>query len=791
MNFKPIDQISENYFDDSKDLKEVIEKYLIYWKWYLLSVVIFVGLALVKIRYEVPKYKVSAAILIKDKDEESSFSDLSSIEDLGLLGTGNNSLINEIQILNSRNLMTKVVKELKLNIRYFIDDTPNAREIFPNSPIIFNIKTDSLNVDRINTTFEVLIKSKENFEIIEFDDVSRGNKSFGKDFSINLGNKYKNDKREINITLNDFYNENLIGEKIIVSINALNIDVNRYMKRMIIEPIDDRLSDVVTLSIESTIRAKGKAVINNLIEQYNAVGINDKSNIADATIQFLDDRITLISAELSAIELSAAQFKTSRGMIDPNAEANYFLQSSSVSERDLVNANVQMELVSYMMKELDNSNFGDLLPSNIGLSDVSIVELVSEFNQLVLQRNRILKSSTNLNPQVVNFDSQLTVLKNNLGRSLNNLMSSLQIQIDAIKNNSGRINSRIASVPKHEKEFNDIIRSVETKNTLYLFLLQKREEAILSNVVKVNKAKEIDSAYSDEKPVSPKKMLILFAALIIGMIIPIIIIYSKDLLDTKIHDERDLSKLNLPYLGDIPLSTLKKNEFISDIDNSETAEAFRFLRTNINFMLDKKDIGKTIFLTSTLSQEGKTYTAINLALSLAFSGKKTILLAMDLRLPKISKYLALENNLGVSNFIKDKTLNMNQIINAHPHFDNLDMINSGDVPPNPVELLMSKRVSEIFNYLKENYEYIIVDTAPVGLVTDTMQISNFSDLTIYLFKANSSDKRLLQIPEKLFRENKLKNMAVLINGSDHSKGKYSYGFSYGYGNKKKKSWFQN
>ena len=788
MEFEHMNEFSNENFDDSSEFKDMLEQYIGHYKWFILSVVLFGLVAFFYIRVQIPKYNISATILIKDKEKGASYADLSAFESLGLFGSGENSIENEIQILQSRRLMAKVVEELQLNIRYFIEDSPYDKEQYPNFPVILKFKSDEMDMNEIGTNFEILIKSGDKFEFIGFDDKSLGTKSFGEYFYADLGNEDFTNRQRISIERNENFKDDLIGEKILVKITPLNYVVTNYLERIIIEPVNDKISNVLTISVNENIKNKGLSFVNNLIEQYNADRINDENEVSQSTTKFLDDRIALIATELSVIESSAEVFKTKNRMINEEEGSNYYLQSSTQNENQAIEANTQMQLVNYMLEELNKSGFDELLPVNIGLSDLGVVRLTNEYNTIILKRNRILKSSKEKNPIVVNIDSQLVVLKDNLRSSLNTTKSSLQIQINSLSKHSGRINSRIASVPKNEREYKNIVRKEETKNALYLFLLQKREESILSNAIGIEKSKVINSAYSTELPISPKKKLIYFAALLLGILVPASVIYMKDVLDTKVHDEKDIRKLKIPYIGDIPLAKSKNDIFVKDGDNSSIAEAFRYIRTNINFMLDSKEKGKTIFVTSTQSGEGKTFASINLANSLAISGKKTLLIGMDLRASKITKILDLEEILGVANFIKNESLALDGITETFTKLEKLHVINSGNTPPNPVELLMSKRVKQLFDEVKEKYEYIVVDTAPVGMVTDTIQIGKFADLTIYVIKANHMDKRMLHIPEKLNHDNKLTNMAVLINGTDHSRGSYGYGYSYG-GDKKKKTYW--
>lgn len=780
-NYSKKDQISTNNF------KQILESYLQHYKWFIVSVVIFFLASFIFVRTLVPRYNINASILIKENEDGKSIDNLSSFENLGLFGSEDQTLENEIQIIKSRRMMKKVINELKLNIIYYLEDSPYDKELFDEIPFLVKIDSSSKPLEEINSEFEIVINSSKSFDLVDFNDKTLKNIGFGIPFEIDLGNDDISIKSSVSIDFIKGLSSAYLGEKILVKIVPVDMIIDNYMQKITVEPINEKLSRVLSINMDESVINKGVAIINNLVQQYNADGIEDKNRISQASTDFLDHRIDLISKELVVIEGTAEQFKSKNLMVGAEQGANYYLESSSLNERQLVAENTQLQLINYMLEELQKSGSTELLPGNIGLSDVGIINLVNDYNELILQRSRVLKSSSVKNPIIMGIDSQLEALKINLLGSLSGLKSSSEIQINALNSQGGKISSKIASVPKNEREFKDIVRQQETKNTLYLFLLQKREESILSNAVSIEKAKLIDTAYSNRKPVFPKKSIIYLASIVFGLFLPVLVIYLMDLFDTKVHDEKDISAFGIPYLGDIPLTQSKKEHFIKHIDNSNIAEAFRYIRTNINFMLDNQDSCKTVFVTSTQGGEGKTFTAINLASSLAISGKKTLLIGMDLRAPKINNYLGLEDLLGVTNFIKNTNLTLDQITEEYAEIENLSLINSGNIPPNPVELLMSKRVDELHEEAKKIYDFIIVDTAPVGMVTDTMQISKYADLTIYVIKSNFLDKRLLHIPNKLFKEEKLSNMAFLINGTDHKRGAYGYG--YGYGKTNKKPWY--
>jgi len=439
-----------------------------------------------------------------------------------------------------------------------------------------------------------------------------------------------------------------------------------------------------------------------------------------------------------------------------------------------------------------NANPGELIPANLGIGDASVDGNTTKYNQLVLERNRILKGSTEINPVIVNLNGQIKNLEESIKQSLANTQAGLKISLNAIKGQESRFASTISEVPKQERVFRDIQRQQQIMETIYLYLLQKREENAITMAVTQPSAKIIDLAYGSNTPVSPKRNIIYLAALLLGLLIPFGVIYVLALLDNKIHSRRDLeSVVNAPILGDVPNTKSGDKIVVSDSDRSSIAESFRLLRTNINFMLTSvKDGGKTIFITSTISGEGKTFVSINLAAVLALTDKKVLLIGADIRKPKIGEYLDLKYEKGMTHFLMDNTLKVTDIIESVTAV-NFDFISSSLIPPNPSELLMNGRFEEVLAYGKQHYDYVIVDTAPVNLVTDTLLLSHLADMFIYVVRANYLDKRLLSIPKMMYEEKRLPNMAMLVNGTDLERG---YGYGYGYGGYSeeviKKPWYK-
>jgi capsular exopolysaccharide synthesis family protein len=751
------------------NIKDVLQKYLRNWKWFLLSIAVSMILGFVYLRYQAPVYEVSATILIKD-DKKGASSELSAFDDLGIL-KNNNNIDNEIEILKSRSLMMRVVKELKLNVSYFSYGRPIEHERYTNTPVIINYTTNDSTIPfegnwlvNAESKRKFVIKNGETKEVI-------GTYSFGDSITTEKG--------KIVFTTTSFFTESYINKDFRVIISPIDVVVDNYLGAVKVEPVNKN-SNAIVISLRNPLKDKAKAIVNNLIKQHNLDAIEDKNEVSRNTANFINERIKYITTELSDVEGEAENFKTKNKLTDIISEAELFLKTGNESEMSLVEAGTQLKLVEYMYEDLlKRTGPSDLIPGNLGLQDASIATTIAEYNKIVVDRNRILKSAGEKNPLIENIDSQLLGIRGSLKESLANLKTALVIKINELNKQEGGINSKIASVPKYEREFRIIQRQQQIKEALYLYLLQKREETNIALAVTVSNAKIIDAAHSNGKMVAPRTLIIQLLSFLIGALLPVLFFYLADLLDTKVHGKKDIDKLKLPFLGDIPLSDSKNKIVVSKGDNSGIAEAFRLLRTNVDFMLGAtRTNGKTIFVTSTIGKEGKSFVALNLASSLALSGKKVILVGMDLRAPKILRYLNLEDKKGLTDFIMTGDQNLPGYIFRTPELESLDILPSGSIPPNPSELLMNPGIKVLFDSLKGMYDYIVVDTAPVGMVTDTLLLSAYADVFVFVVRANYLDKRLLSIAETIYKEKRLSNMAVLINGSDHTKG---YGYGYGYG----------
>lgn len=766
----------ENSHNEPTNIREEVEKYLFYWKWFVFCVFISLLIAFLYLRYTPKEYQISTTILIEDEKKGGLVSELSVFEDLGIIN-GQTSLENEIELLKSRELMERVIKGIGANITYYTKRSLVVSEIFSKEvPIKINFFTKDSIFYIQDTTFIIQIKSANNFSLINSKGEKRGDYNFGQNIKTKFG--------EITITPSNF--KKITKEKeIIVKIKPINDVVEYYRNEIRILPVNKNAS-VVNISLKDRVKLKAETIVNNVVNQYNEDAVSFKSLIAKKTNSFIEERLEIINEELLVVEQGAETFKEENRLTNIDSEATLVLESKSDLKKGIIDLTTQLKLVEYISDYLKR-NTNDLIPANLGLSDRGLDQSTQKYNELISERNRILQSSSELNPVIINLNKQISNVRASIVQGLVNLQSSLAISIDQVKQEDYRLSSKMAAAPGQERQYRDIKRQQEIIEALYLYLLQKREENAMTLAVILPNAKIIDKAYGNNIPVAPKRKVIYLVALLLGLLVAFVIIYIKLLLNNKVHNSKEVQAIvNAPLLGEIPKTKGAQKVVINKQDRDGVAESFRMLRTNLDFMLSGSNKGaKNIFITSTISNEGKTFIAVNLASVLALLNKKVLLVGADIRKPKLEEYLDKKMDKGLTQFLLDKTLKVQDVI-VHLDSYNIDVLHSGISAPNPSELLSNGRFEEIMDYGKDKYDFIIVDTPPVSLVTDTFLLGKSADLFIYIIRANYLDKRLLGIPAKLYEEKRLPNMTVLLNDSDIENG-----YGYGYGKLLvKKSWWK-
>lgn len=763
------------------DLREELEKYLRYWPWFIIGIFTCIIIAFLYLKFTVPVYNTTASIIIKDDEGKTASSEMAAFADLGLLnGMGTSSIENEIGILSSRRLMKEVVKELNININYYDDSNIQNRELYLNTPYFIQIlKMDESLLKKRNRS--VLFRIKKNKgRSIEVKDIG-----LEKSYKTLLGQPLDIGFADIVIIENPDY-EPSKGESfnsILVKFNTVD-EVSNYYRKQLAVNLTDKNSSLLELNLQDPVTSKAQDVIDQLIFEYNQQAIEDKNLVARNTARFIDERLKIINKELDSVETDKEEFKEANQLTNIEAESEVIIENASEYNKKQQEVGTQLELANAMIDYLDSGNSTDLLPANLGIEETGVNQQIDEYNQLVLERNRILSGSTNKNPVVVRLNSQIAQIKKNVLHSLERMKANLKISKEELERQSAAIGSRITSVPSTERKYRGIERQQGIKESLYLFLLQKREENSLSLAVTAPKAKIVDHAYSSSKPISPKSQIVLLAAFVVGILIPFLIIYIRNLFNNKIKRREDIENITkgIPVVGEVPRISGKQKEMVEKNDRSVLGESFRILHTNLQYLLvnvSQNERGNRIFITSTVKGEGKTFVAFNLALTLANTGKKVLLVGADLRNPQLQRYeKGAREYLGVSDYLVNDSLELKNLIHSSKLQKNLNLLASGSIPPNPSELWRSDKTSLLFKELSSAYDYVIVDTAPSMLVTDTFLINRFADLTLYVTRADYTEKKLLQFAVDSKNDGKLHDVSFVLN--DVKLANFGYGNKYGY-----------
>ena len=773
--------------EENIDVKELLFKYLIHWPWFVGAVVVCLIAAWVYLYTSTPVYNISATVLIKDDKKGGSAGMLSGLESLGLDGmvSSSQNIDNEIEVLRSKTIVKEVVEDLGLYISYTDEDEFPSRNIYKTSPVQVSLTPQEADLLEEPMIVKMALQPQGSMDVTVKIDDDEYQKHFEK-----LPAVFPTDKGTLAFfltpdsvlsskkTLEETTDLEKTTRNITATINKPLTVAKWCCKNMTIEPTS-KTTSVAVISLKNSNVQRGKDFINKLLEMYNINTNNDKNEVAQKTAEFINERISIISKELGSTEKDLESFKRGAGITDLTSDAQIALTGSAEYEKKRVENQTQINLLQDLQKYMRNEGY-EVLPSNIGLQDVNLAAAINRYNDVLVERKRLLRTSTENNPTIINLDTSISAMKENVQVSLDRVLRGLFITKADLDREANRYSRRISEAPGQEREFVSIARQQEIKAGLYLMLLQKREENAITLAATANNAKIIDDAIADDAPVSPRSKITYLIALILGVGIPVGVIYLLELTKFKIEGRADVEKLtSAPIVGDIPLTDEKQGAIaVFENQNNLMSETFRNVRTNLQFMLGNDK--KVILVTSTVSGEGKSFISGNLAISLSLLGKKVVIVGLDIRKPGLNKVFNIsKREQGITQYLANPERNLMDLVQLSDVSKNLYILPGGTVPPNPTELLARDGLDKAIETLKKNFDYVILDTAPVGMVTDTLLIGRVADLSVYVCRADYTRKNEYTLINELIDGNKLPNLCTVINGLDLKKRKYGYYYGYG------------
>ena len=772
------------------DFAALYRTIILNWYWFVLSLIIFGGIGAIYLRYTTPLYQSTAKLLIKDDDNGSSRRG-SSLQNITNLGTISNSagIDNEMEILSSHSIAEDAIRDLKLYVSYTTEGKVKDVITYRDQPLVVDI--DAAHLDRLNRPINLNITKKgSSFVVNGTYSVPTDEENSEGPFSINK--KFTSLPATIPtragiITINSNNGRTLHeGQVLKVSILSPKMASDKYVGELKIGQ-SGKGTSILQLQLTDEVPQRSLDYLKQLAIVYNRQANEDKNAVAHQTEKFINSRLEKINAELGKTEGELQNYKQKNGMVELKMNASNSVSNQNTSEQKLAEMETQIELFNTIAREVESSsrNLTQVIPSNVGLDDESSTSLINKYNELVLERNRLLRSASESSPVVEPLTDQIRDLNVNIRRAIAAARKNLQIQRDAILAQVTKYTDQVEETPQQERMLTQIGRQQEVKSGLYLMLLQKREENSISLAATADKGRLIDDPQLNGK-VSPNSTYIMLIALVIGLAIPVLIILIIQFFRYKIEGHDDVARLTkLPIIADIAIASNsakgKADIVVHENQNNQMEEIFRSLRTNLQFMLHEGE--KVVLFTSSTSGEGKTFTAANLSVSFGLLGKKVILVGLDIRRPRLAEQFGINDHKhGITNILVKDNPNREdveaQILPSGVN-KNLDLLMAGPVPPNPAELIARNSLDTIIEILKEKYDYIMIDTAPVGLVTDTLQIARVTNVSVYMCRADYTPKASFAMINSLAKEEKLPNMAMVLNGVDMSKRKYSYYYGYG------------
>lgn len=788
--------MKENSYEETReekeekvDIQELFFKYAIHWPWFVASVVICLIGAWFYLHYTTPVYNISASVIIKDDKKGGTAGTLTGLEDMGLgsLMSSSQNIDNEIEVLRSKTIIKEVISSLNLYTSYKDDDEFPSKDLYRNTPIQVvltpqeaeKLPKPAVIKMKLNPqgSLDVTVNIGDDIEYVKhFDKLPGVLPTNEGTFSFISTTPNDTISKEEKATTEEIHN-------ITATISQPMKVAKSYLASMTVEPTS-KTTSVAVISLKNSNQLRGQDFINKLLEMYNRNTNNDKNEIAEKTAEFVDSRIAIINKELGSTETELENFKRNAGLTDLKSDAQLALTGNAEYEKKRVENGTQIRLVRGLVDYIaDPARVGEVLPADIGLADIGLATQIDRYNEVVIERKRLLRTSTENNPTIINLETSIRAMRANIQTTINGTLQNLMITKSDLDREGNRFNQRITNAPSQERELGSIARQQEIKAGLYLMLLQKREENAITLAATANNAKIIDEAIADEIPVSPKGKLIYLIALVLGIGIPVGAIYVIGLTQFKIEGRADVEKLTtVPIIGDIPLTDEKERQgsiAVFENQNNLMSETFRNIRTNVQFMLQG---GKQVVLvTSTVSGEGKSFVSSNLAISLSLLNKKVVIVGLDIRKPGLNKVFSLSHReRGITQYLANPTgTDLMSMVQQSTVSKNLYILPGGTVPPNPTELLARQGLDDAINILKKHFDYVVLDTAPIGMVTDTQLIGRVTDVSIYVCRADYTHKVEYTLINELKETNKLPNLSTVINGLDMKKKKYGYYYGYG------------
>ena len=768
-----------NEQDEEKiNYQELLFRYIIHWPWFVASVLVCLIGAWVYLHFQTPVYQVSA-FMIKDDKKGSGSTDLGNLGIGGVI-TSTQGIDNEIEVLRSKTILKEVVNNLELYITYYDEDEFPEKELYQTSPVIVNLTAQE--ADKLPGS--ALLAMKLSPEGVLDVNLKVGLNEYNQRFE-KLPAVLPTDAGTFGFALKDSLSggqmEGHKGERHIRAVVSRPFGVAKgYQGALSIAPTS-RTTSVAVVSLMNTNIQRARDFINKLMEMYNRNTNNDKNKVAEKTREFINERIKIIDEELGSTEDKLEAFKRNAGLTDISSDAQLAVSGNAEYEKRRVDNGTQINLVRDLIKYINNPlNEYELLPGNIGLSDAGLTTQIGRYNELIIERKRLLRTSTESNPMIVNLDTSIRAMKSNVQAAINGTLQGLLIVKADLEREAGRFSRRISDAPGQERQYVSIARQQEIKAGLYLMLLQKREENAITLAATANNAKIIDEPVATGGPLSPKPNMIYMIALVLGVGMPVGVIFLIGLTKFKIEGRGDVEKLTrLPIVGDVPLTNEKAGSIaVFENQNTLMSETFRHIRTNLQFMLENDQ--KVILVTSTVSGEGKSFISSNLAISLSLLGKRVIIVGLDIRKPGLNKIFNIpRKEQGITQYLSNPEKNLMDFVQPSDVSKNLYILPGGIVPPNPTELLARDGLDKAIETLKKNFDYVILDTAPAGMVTDTLLVGRVADLSVYVCRADYSRKAEFTLINELAADNKLPNICTIINGLDLKKKKYGYYYGYG------------